>query len=522
MSRSSPAPVDSPAALRGSPLVTFFLRETALIVRARNSVWSRLVFVLISIGTVGVIIYAGLYGPIVRRAGWLAFGGLMLVNSYFAFVLTTTYFSKAISSEREQGTLDMLRITGLSAFALLAGKGTSQFVRTLLLFATQIPLCALCVVMGGITAGEIAAAYTLVLAILFFSTHTALFWSVVSKSSRHASHSTLGTFLVLYIVPWAFFISSNYRGVFPPFVVESMEWLAKVNPVAAYRYVTNTGEVPWTAVIFHVVIGIAFFAGAVALFERTCRQQKPAVTDIPRLAHGNKPRRGPLPRVGTRPLMWKEYYFAAGGPRGARLRWLIYPACCVVAAILMYPDGMHEGYALVHIGAAMLMTGLIGLCSEIPYAATRLFGMETMNRTLGDIAILPLRTRRIVGEKILGYVPSFLPPLACLLAGAALTSTKIRAELLPDVDWPFVFYVALQVALLLVLTVHFSFYQARTAFGLAFTVLFVANATLMGFAAETFGLAPSLRLLLLGAGALWLLVYLIRILPHHLAIAAAK
>jgi ABC-type transport system involved in cytochrome c biogenesis permease component len=522
MSSSSPAPVASPVAQQGSPLVTFFLRESALFVRARKSVWPRLIFLLFSIMAVSLNVQWGSFAPGMRRTGSLAFGGLMHVNAYLVFVLTSTSFSKVISAEREEGTLDMLRITGLSAFALLVGKGTSQFVRALLLLATQIPLCALCFVMGGLTMAEVAAAYALLVAVLFFGCHAALFWSVVSKSSRRASYATLGTVLVLYIVPWAKLISSMPSGALPPFAFGFMDWLASVSPFAAYRYVTNTGEVPWSSIIFHLVGGVIFFAAAVALFERASRQEKPGITDIPRAARGNKPRRGPLPRIGMRPLRWKEYHFAAGGRRGTRLRWLAYPACCAVAVCLMNPDGILVGYSWTQIGGAMLITGLIGLCSEIPYAATRIFGLEVVNRTLGDIAILPLRTRRIVGEKILGYVPCLLPPLACLIGGAALVFPKIRSDLLVDIEWPFAIYVALQGALLLILTVHLSFSQARSAFGIAFSVLFVANATLIGMTARLFEMAPFVGWSVFAAGTLWLLVYLILILPNHLAIAAAK
>jgi ABC-type transport system involved in cytochrome c biogenesis permease component len=529
MSGAAPVSALSAGSLSGSPLAAFFVHESGLLVRGRRSTWWRLSFLLLS--TI-VVVIGGQLGLAVRlgEGGLVAFRALMMLNAYFVFLLTMTSFSKAISEEREQGTLDMLRVTGLSTFALLAGKGTSKYLRAMLLFLMQAPLCALCLTLGGISLLEMGAAYLLLAAVAFLACHMALFWSVVCKTSRGAGQTTIGVLFVLYAVPPGLVsMASSNPELFPKIGVAAGEWLARVNPLAAYRTIMTTGIVPWRAIAFHFGVGLVFLGWATAIFERTCRQAKPVELEAARPARGNQPRRGPLPRVGARPFTWKEYHFAAGGARSLRHRWIAYPIIAVCLATLGYDWGASDAAFLHRLAGSMLMVGLFGVCSEIAYSATRLFGAERANQTLGDIAILPMRTRRIVGEKILGYVPSLLAPIACVTVGAMLTPGNLWSSVFSGVNWFVVLYVALQIALILVLTVHFSFRQNRTAFGGAFGMVAMSNALLIGVSASLLDVRPefleSSLLMVLGVlsvATIWLIVRLIRLLPYHLEVAAAK
>src|SRR5262245_61545117 len=143
MSNPAPPAASPPAEpywRKVSPWAAFFGRETGQIVHGRGYAWRRVTYLVM--GLLLIIIVGFGNAKRMRAGGGPAFDALMLLNVYLLFFLTSSFFSKAVSGEREAGSLDLLRITGLSPLALLVGKGTSQFVHAVLLLVMQLPLAA--------------------------------------------------------------------------------------------------------------------------------------------------------------------------------------------------------------------------------------------------------------------------------------------------------------------------------------------------------------------------------------------
>jgi hypothetical protein len=516
----------SSTATAGSPLLAFFVRETGQIVRGRHSWWRRGLFIFaLAVLTIGV---AGEIGSSSRpwrsmSAGRIAFSVLMTANAYFVFALTNTYFAKAVSAEREAGSLDLLRITGLSPLALLVGKGTSQFARALLLLVAQAPLCVICVTLGGLPPERILASYALVASVLFCGCHVGVFWSVVSKTSRHASQNTIVTFLALYLAPWCLLTFNAVRpGALPQSVVEAISWFTQVSPTKSYSAVVNGGPWPLVSIFMHLGLGLAFLLGAVALFERMCERRESPATAATGSAKtsGAEKRRETPPRLDKRPLAWKEYYFAAGGRRGTRIRWFLYVGVAILLSLTTVSSTRNAGLELI--AWPLLFIGAIGAVSELAHATSKWLGAEVTHRTLGDLAILPIRTRRILWEKFLGHLPSILPPLTLLLVGAVLSFDRIGA-LLEQVDrWPMVVHFAVQGIFVLVFTVRLSLTQPLSAFGVAFLIAMLANSAAFGLWSAWSDRAPTVMAVVLTCGTILFIRRVLVNLPDHLTEAAAK
>lgn len=506
-----------------SPFLEYFIRETGQIVRGRGIAWRRSVFLAVSFA-VALFMWATISQRSSIQFGRDGFMALMLVNGYFLFTLTSSFFSKAITSEREEGTLDLLRITGLAPGALIAGKGLSLYFRVVLLLLAQVPLCALCVVLGGVSPGQIGAAYLLFASLLFFVCQGALFWSVVSKTSRAAFHNTVGVCICLYIFPRLILLSQTvFPGVVRGPVVDAVTWFTSLNPYRSFHEMMSGGGWPVASILFHFAAGAGFLVLAASMFERTClREQLRMITvATPKAVK----RRGVVPRAGRFPLAWKEYYFMAGGRRGTRIRWLAYGAAACALALLVSRGKHWTTTDATFCGSGFMLIGAFGLVSEIAFASTKLLGAEVLARTLGDIVALPVSTRRILCEKALGHLPSALPAFSILALGVLLVRPDKRAWL--DVDshwewWAMVSYILMQCALLILATIRWSLRLPSSVFAVTFSLLMYGNFFVFGMLSELAEM-PATAVALAMAGLTVVFGYRIcKSFPEAMARVAAK
>jgi len=115
--------------------------------------------------------------------GWTAF-----VGSALAGLLLT---SDCISRERREGTLGLLFLTDLRghdvAFGKLAAKGIAPFYCLLSMF----PCLTVCVMVGGVTAGEVWRLSLVLVNMLFFSLSVTILTSTFCRQQRAAQTGAL-------------------------------------------------------------------------------------------------------------------------------------------------------------------------------------------------------------------------------------------------------------------------------------------------------------------------------------------
>ncbi|MBW3624729.1 MAG: ABC transporter permease [Armatimonadetes bacterium] len=127
-------------------------------------------------------------------------------------LLAPALTSGTVTLEREQQTLDLLRMTRLTSVEILLGKLVSSLSYVLLLIAASVPVSSLCFLLGGVSPGEMATAYLLTFTVGLLSGALGLFWSVVSRKTSVAGALAYGSlfFLLLGVPVYAAFVESLY------------------------------------------------------------------------------------------------------------------------------------------------------------------------------------------------------------------------------------------------------------------------------------------------------------------------
>jgi len=417
-----------------SPLLALFIRSLREDSRQKLAYIARAGLVL--------VILLFLYST-QSEMGWSNAPGLeffkTVVNIDLCFVLLAGvgYFSSAISEEKEETTLGLLRMTNLNPLSILLGKSTSRLCTALLLFVAQIPFTMLAITLGGISLHQILSAYVALAAFLVLVCNLALLGSVVCRRTAGAAGFTVLGLLVLFLfLPFASGLAAlpGQLGLAP----SSQWWIAALEMVgeaarsgsAFFRLdaILDTGFHD-SAFSFQAwsncALGGIFFLLSWGFFERFSGQQKesaPGRAAMPR--SGNRSASFFSPgRTWDRALAWKDFYFHSGGKLWLVIKLLIYGT--PLLAVRCWPQRLGGPVPWDEFAGIMfwLMAGFIAV--ELLFAAASIFRIERQGQTLSSLAMLPQGLRRVAYHKLLGVVPSLFPAGFYLLLSLPLMSDPI-------------------------------------------------------------------------------------------------
>ena len=190
-----------------SPLLALFIRSL------REDSRQKLTYIARS----GLVVVILLFLFSVQSSmGWANAPGLefftIVIGIDFIFVLlaAVSYFCSAISEEKEEMTLGLLRMTNLNPLSILLGKSTSRLCTAILLFGAQVPFTMLAITLGGISLHQVFAAYLAVAAFLVLISNLALLASVICRRTAGAA--------VFTGISIAFFFA------FLPFLAMLLQW----------------------------------------------------------------------------------------------------------------------------------------------------------------------------------------------------------------------------------------------------------------------------------------------------------
>lgn len=368
----------------------------------------------------------------VSAAGLEFFEMVVYINFFFITLTALGYFSSAITEEKEDQTLGLLKMSSLNPLAILLGKSTSRLAGVLMLLLVQFPFTLLAITLGGVSLTQIVAAYATLIAYLFLLCNLALFCSVFSKRSRNASMAAgllLFLFLLSALVEDMVLIHAGAMGW-----IDKDGWLYAVlmllaqslrraNPIWQITQIMATGfqgPVVGFQVLSDLGIGLVFFLLSWATFELFTREQKESSP-----ARGAVFRRvSPLRWLGVGrpwpvPLAWKDFHFLCGGRTVMATKLLL---------LALLPLGINW-YCRVAIGkhptteemgAALMIFMLILAGIEVVVHASRVLQDEIRWRTLAGIATLPLSVYELVYHKLAGFVLALVPYLVFFLIGLSM------------------------------------------------------------------------------------------------------
>ena len=310
--------------------------------------------------------------------------GILLLNFLFILLAATSYFSSAITEEKEEGTIGLLRMAGVSPTGLLLAKSGTRILEGILLLAVQFPFAMMAVTLGGATLEQVAAGYLALGAFLFLAGNLALVASVLASRTITAVPVTaalLGLLFAANIMP------EPIAGT-----AFNNQWRA-LNVTNRLSEITSIGfdGILLTAHFRNsIIIGLAAFAVARLCFERFGNASSESGGGLMSYFASTREDRhsAPRPRLGvTDAIGWKDFHFLLGGNRLSQLFKAL--AYALVVALVFSAHLFDGSINLTEIGIWIIGIGLVGRSLEIAYAASQLFASEVRSKMLSTLAALP-------------------------------------------------------------------------------------------------------------------------------------
>jgi ABC-type transport system involved in multi-copper enzyme maturation permease subunit len=418
-----------------------------------------------------------------------------------------TYFATAITEEKEEGTLALLRMTDLSPLAILLGKSTSRLSAALLVLAATLPFTLLAVTLGGISARQVFASYLCLGAYLILLANLALLVSVLSPRGAVATVAASVVVVGAPALGEALRLAPAWLAGLPvPAVAETAaflgpplaaagEALGTVNPFRRLATVLASG---WSGPVVggHFWISLALAGGCLTLawacFDAATGEARRLALPraVPRSAG-----RGAAWAPGRAWLVsapaWKDFHFLHGGRPVLWIKWIGYG---LLTAWVAWPS-LRRGAPLAETGLAIGWWMTLALAVELGLIGSRLLRTELREKTLPSLASLPLSMKHIVLMKLDGARRTLAPVFAwlCLGFGLMLGSALTAALQQSDLGSFNVFghlilfgYVASQLWLLAHLAAHFSLRFSWGALPLGLAVVLLANIVGLAFCIGAF------------------------------------
>lgn len=490
-------------------LSAFALFERSLRLETRSALmcWSRLgLLLLIFLFLVPTFSMA--------RLGWIGAPGLVFLeemiwaNLVFITLAGLSYFASAITEEKEERMLGLLRMTDLNPIAILLGKSTSRLVGALLLLLTQIPFVLLAVTLGGVGPLQIAASYATLLAYLFLLCNLALLFSVVFHNTATAAAFTLGV-LVLFLFGhyWAAAIEGafvaggqlNPQGGVWPALTAIIDLWRQATPSNRLSAIFRTGF-PGPAIGFQVAsnlaLGILLFLLSWMLFDPCTREEKEtAPFRLPLFGRTTRRSRIPPGVVGMRAVTWKDFTLISGGRFGLLLKFAVIVLLVVLFNIIALESGNSSALTSKFEGPALIFTSLIVTAVFLALEASRLFRNEIRDKTLSSLVLLPVSVSELAYRKVAGCLAGTLPLLAGVGVGLLMFPDALSELLEAILKEPTVFFalvvLILQFVLFLHLVVFLSLIIKRGALPLAVAIHYLGGTFLTTFMGIVFSFGGS-------------------------------
>jgi ABC-type transport system involved in multi-copper enzyme maturation permease subunit len=396
------------------------------------------------------------------------FTGVVMLNLIFITMAGIGVFCAAITEEKEEGTLGLLRMTSLSAVTILLGKGTSRLVGCALLLAAQVPFTLLAITLGGVALNQILASYVALGAYLFLLANLGLLASTLAPRTQTASGAVtmlLGGWL---IGPWfaaPMLMLAGQSGLISPqawYVTSAttlLDWLKDASPFLRVTNILWTGfeESVWSfQVVSNVVAGLALFAMAwLALRSSALEPQAVSQGRALTLPVIRSPGRRRKAWTGARALAWKEFHFTSGGWLGLLVRALLLALAAVAIAIFNYRiAGRRIDYE--DLAGVLMVVSIWAIGLEAVAVAGQVFNNEIRWKTLTSLSMLPMPMWKIAWSKTAGTLLGPLPAVLMFIV-ASVAAPRVLGEALHEMlDEPVFWMLAMCGLAILTLTAYFS------------------------------------------------------------------
>lgn len=343
-------------------------------------------------------------------------------------LLGVTYFSVAITEEKEEETLPLLRMTGIRNITLLIGKSVPRLAVVLLLILIAAPFLMLAVTLGGVVPEQIMASLMGLFCYAFCLSQLGLFASTTARTSSKAVSTTVLLWMVLEFGSWLPTLAAmafdewGYGGLEELFVwVADSLWERTMWHASASYLMFDRGEILWhPQMTFQLLVGFGFFALSLLCFERFNERaiaQGAASVVNPKspLAELRRNMLSPV-RSWDAAITWKSWQFVAGGWFWFWM-WMIGLPVGSISIILVISVLIGEFAPYDAFGVTLMMAGTGGLIVLLARLLGSLFNREIYEQTMVSLLMLPQKSSVLLRQMATGLLPFVLPPIFCFGLG---------------------------------------------------------------------------------------------------------
>lgn len=467
-------------------IATLMGRSLRLDARQLQTHLFRLAFVLI---IYLMMMIAQIQAMMLGAPGLQFFMNMIFLNVAFIALGGISFFSSAITEEKEEDTIGLLMMAGINPLGILLGKSTARMFQAILLLTVQFPFTLLAITLGGVTFHQVLAAYVALLAFTILMSNVGLLCSVISRRSGTAAglttlwllaHSLVPQFLqapksVLMATTWG---SSTTLG---KWTIAAMDLVIQSDVFLRLYLILQTGfdeAVVTTQVMTNVGGGLAFFLLSWALFYRYA-----LTADVQGVSRGmlaQTSRRATWAASGRawgNPLVWKEYNFLTGG----NVYLVVKLVGFLLLYLLLYP--IMAGFRILagdpqpwdvdrEVVPAHFVVAVGVLVLELSIYASRLFHDEIRLQTLSSLLMLPRSIAYVAYSKLVGMLLGAVPTLFFVAVDSVLVTPNAE-EWFKVVGHPGFWFPIVLFTVFLHLVVLLSLFVKWGALPLAFFVMLV-------------------------------------------------
>ncbi len=392
-----------------SPLTALLSRTVRLSTRAGGTHLMRLFLgVLVLLTLMSTAAMSAMFGA----AGLRLLSSLVWWSAAFITLAGIGLFCSAITEEKEEQTIGLLRMAGLRPFAILLAKASARFYDALMLFAVLLPFAMLAVTLGGVSVIQVLACAVALGAYIFLLVNLGLLLSVLRPTTQAASGVMALVLIITQLLPWLFWAYAPLA-----WLRESTVWHS-LSQILATGY--GGGLFSFQSAS-SVVAGLLMFGLSWLCFDRFVRDDEAQAPERMNVRSTSRLRWFGVarPPSGLRAVIWKDFHFGCGG----RLMILIKPLLMIalVAVVILIGNSMGGRFdELQAYGITTQIVALLWLVFEFAIHLSRLFAQEVRWQTLTGLLSLPFSARDLAYAKLRAALLAMLPALALLGVGIFL------------------------------------------------------------------------------------------------------
>ena len=344
-------------------------------------------------------------------AGLHLLGSIAWWSALFITLAGIGLFCSAITEEKEEQTIGLLRMAGLRPVAILLAKSTARFYDAVMLFAILLPFTMLAVTLGGVSTTQVLAIAIALAAYIFLLANLGLLLSVLRPTTQSASGMMVLVLILFYVVPMFFWSYPLGR-----FINEATVWF-RIQEILTTGY---SGGVFSLQLWASLGLGIGAFVVSLLLFDRCVRDEDAQAPERMSVRANSRLRLFGVSRApaGVAAVTWKDFHFACGGRTMSMVKPLMMLTLVGIGFIIF--QTAFGNLEMKNVGITLQFIALLWLVFEFAIHLSKIFAQEVRGETLTGLLSLPYTAAELVYAKLRAALLAMLPAMGVLVLGVCI------------------------------------------------------------------------------------------------------